>query len=189
MKISEIIKTRRATPPRFMTKKEITKEVIQNLLENANWAPTHKQTEPWRFKVYTGKAKEKLADEIYKLLVEKIKKGATINPQKAEKLRENIKRVPVSIAIIMERDKAKRIPEWEEVAAVSMAIQNMWLSATEMGLGAFWASPQFINLFDEILEIKPRQQFLGFFYIGYIAMDYPTPGRGSIDSKVEWKEN
>jgi len=70
--INEIIKIRRATPPRFLAKTEISKEIIQQLLENANWAPTHKNTEPWRFRVYTGVSKQKLANEIYSLLTNKV---------------------------------------------------------------------------------------------------------------------
>lgn len=187
MHINEIIRKRRATPPKFMTKENIEKKVIEQMLENANWAPNHKKTEPWRFQVFTGDAKEKLADDIYRLLDEKIKKGTAIHPQKAADLRENIKRVPVVIVISMQRDEAKRLPEWEEIAAVSIAVQNMWLTATEMGLGAFWASPQFLPLLNEVLNIHHGQMAMGFFYVGKTAMDYPSPGRGPVDSKVEWK--
>eukprot|EP00764_Aduncisulcus_paluster_P012519 gnl/Carplike_NY0171/5559_a7616_222.p1 GENE.gnl/Carplike_NY0171/5559_a7616_222~~gnl/Carplike_NY0171/5559_a7616_222.p1 ORF type:complete len:199 (+),score=17.72 gnl/Carplike_NY0171/5559_a7616_222:35-598(+) len=187
MSINDTIKNRRATPPRFMSKEEISEETIKQLLENANWAPNHKQTEPWRFKVYSGAAKEKLADDIFLRLEEKMKEGANVNVQKAEKLRESIKRVPVVISVAMQRDEAQRIPEWEEIAAVSMAVQNMWLTATEMGLGAFWATPYFISLLHDILEVEPGQLPMGFFYVGKVAMDYPSPGRGPVDSKVEWK--
>lgn len=186
--LSDIIKNRRSTPPRFLAKKEISKETIFEILESANWAPNHKKTEPWRFKVYLDNAKLKLSEEIFKLLTKKIESGAEINPQKVEKLKRTLESVPVVIAIILERDVANRIPEWEEIAAVSMAVQNIWLSATAKKLGAFWATPKFLPLLNEILELKPDQKILGFFYIGEIALDYPTPGRGDFANKVEWKE-
>ena len=188
MNINYIIQNRRATPPRFLTKKEVPKEILHQLLENANWAPNHKSTEPWRFKVYTGDAKQKLANEISSLLNEKKESGAQINIEKVKKFISGFNRVPVAIEIIMERDVAKRVPEWEEIAAVSMAVQNMWLSATAMNLGAFWATPQFLPLLSEILNLKSRQKALGFLYVGEIAMDYPAPGRGDVADKVEWKE-
>jgi len=188
MEIIKLIKNRRATPPRFLAKKEISKETILEILEGANWAPNHKKTEPWRFKVYTGESKQKLSDEIYGLLNQKLEEGIEINPQKVEKLKGIIERVPVAISIIMERDIAERIPEWEEIAAVSMAVQNMWLTTTAMGLGGFWATPKFLPLIQDVLDLKPRQKALGFFYVGEIAMDYPSPGRGDIAAKVEWKE-
>ncbi|HKJ80096.1 MAG TPA: nitroreductase [Prolixibacteraceae bacterium] len=186
MNINEIIKNRRATPPRFLKQEEISKETILQLVENANWAPNHKNTEPWRFKIYTGKAKQKLAGDIYQLLTEKAKVEESIVLNKVEKLKTNLERVPVVIVIIMERDQAHRIPEWEESAAVAMAVQNMWLSATEMGLGAFWATPQFMPFLENLLQLKTGQKALGFFYLGKIAMEYPSPGRGPVESKVEW---
>lgn len=187
MSVSEIIQNRRATPPRLFSKTEIAKETIEQLLESANWAPNHKKTEPWRFKIYTGDAKNELADKAYSILKQKLEEGIEIAPDKVEKFKSTMERVPVAIAIILQRDKGKRLPEWEEVAAVSMAVQNMWLHATELNLAAFWATPAFIDLFDTILEIQPDQKCLGFFYLGEVMMDYPSPGRTDILNKVEWK--
>jgi len=186
MNISEIIKQRRATPPRFLGKEGISKETILKLLEVANWAPNHKKTEPWRFKIYTGDAKQKLADDVHRFLMDKAKTEKIVVPNKVEKLKTNLERVPVVMIVITQRDEAQRLPEWEEIAAVSMAVQNMWLAATEMGLGAFWATPQFMSLLENMLEVEPGQKALGFFYLGKLAMEYPSPGRGAIDSKVEW---
>lgn len=187
MSISEIIKNRRATPPRLLAKKEISKETIEKLLENANWAPNHKKTEPWRFKVYTGDSKQKLAEKCENILREKQAEGFEIANEKIDKFSTNLKNVPVAIAIILQVDAAHRLPEWEEVAAVSMAVQNMWLTATEMDLGAFWATPGFMGLFSEVLGVQEGQKVLGFFFVGEIVMDFPSPGRGDINQKVEWK--
>lgn len=186
--LNNIIKNRRATPPKFLVNKEIPRSVIQQMLENANWAPTHKNTEPWRFKVFMGKSKQKLTADAYSLLIQKIELGEAINLQKAEKFKESLENVPVAIAIIVERDAAERIPEWQEIAAVSMAVQNMWLTATDIGLGAFWSTPEFLPWLNDIIEIHPRQKLLGFFYVGHISMEFPGPGRGDIAAKVEWNE-
>lgn len=185
--ISEIIKTRRATPPGMLMKKEISKELIEELLENASWAPNHKKTEPWRFKIYTGESKQKLAESCGRILEAKRTEGYPVAEEKVAKFVGNLQKVPVAIAIIVQIDPAKRLPEWEEVAAVSMAVQNMWLTATEKGLGAFWATPGFVELFDEILELQPGQKMLGFFYVGEVMMDYPSPGRGDVRALTEWK--
>jgi len=186
MSVSETIKNRRATPPRLFAKKDISKEVVEQLLESANWAPNHKKTEPWRFKVFTGEVKTELADKAYTILKNQAEEGLEIAPEKVEKFKSTMERVPVAIAIVVQRDAANRLPEWEEIAAVSMAVQNMWLHATELDLGAFWSTPAFIKLFDEILEIQPGQKCLGFFYVGQIMVDYPSPGRGDVEQKVEW---
>jgi nitroreductase len=184
--ISDIIKNRRATPARFMAKTAISKQVIQSLLENANWAPNHKKTEPWRFKVFLGDSKLKFAEAASALLRDKVVSGENINPQKIDNFKEALERVPVMIVIILNRSNGDFIPEWEEIAAVSIAVQNMWLTATSLGLGAFWASPEFMKHLTGLLNLKPNQKPLGFFYVGEIAMDYPSPGRGDINEKVEW---
>lgn len=184
--IDKLIRKRRATPPGMMLPDEIPDETIRQLLESANWAPTHKNTEPWRFKVFTGAAKEKFADEVYSILLKKIEEGETVNPQKAEKFSNNLKKAPVVIAIIFERDAARRIPEWEEIAAVAMAVQNMWLSATEKELGAFWSTPEFLEHFTELVKLTTGQKLLGFFMVGKTAIEYPSKGRGDIAQKTEW---
>lgn len=186
MNITEIIRNRRATPPRILLRNTVPKATIEKLLQNANWAPNHKKTEPWRFKVYSGNAKVELAKKFGELLRKHQSEGYELAMEKISKFENTVQNVPVAIAIIVQKDPAKRLPEWEEVAAVSMAVQNMWLTATEMGLGAFWASPAFINLFDEILGLDEGQELLGFFYVGEVMMDYPSPGRGEINTKVEW---
>ena len=40
----------------------IDDEHIKLILEAANWAPTHKKTEPWRFRVLNGQTKNDLGD-------------------------------------------------------------------------------------------------------------------------------
>ncbi len=187
MNIDEIIKNRRATPPRFISGEKIEKEKIQRLLENANWAPNHKKTEPWRFIVFQCESKQKLAEDIFAELGKRNDTGENVNMQKVEKFNENLSRVPVAIAIVFERDAAQRLPEWEEIAAVSMAVQNMWLTATEMELGAFWASPKFLPLIHDVVGVKGNQKLLGFFFVGNISMEFPSPGRGNIAEKVEWR--
>ncbi len=186
--INDIIKNRRATPARFLSTKEIPKKIIQNLLENANWAPNHKKSEPWRFKVFMGNAKQKFAEDAYNQLKAKVASGESINEQKMDKFRDDLKRVPVVISIVLNRSNEELLPEWEEVAAVSIAVQNMWLTATSLGLGAFWASPDFMKYLIGLLNLKENQKPMGFFYVGEIAMDYPSQGRGDINEKVEWNE-
>ncbi len=50
---TELIRNRRAIFPKtYLPGKAIEASFIQELLENANHAPTHKRTEPWRFQVF-----------------------------------------------------------------------------------------------------------------------------------------
>ncbi|MGA0408414.1 MAG: nitroreductase family protein, partial [Limisphaerales bacterium] len=60
--LSAIIRSRRSIKPNLMDPdKPVDPMLLDTLLENANWAPTHGLTEPWRFTVFTGTARRKLA--------------------------------------------------------------------------------------------------------------------------------
>jgi len=42
-----IIKSRRTITPKDFNGNEVTQDEMRDVLEAANWAPTHKKTEPW----------------------------------------------------------------------------------------------------------------------------------------------
>ena len=61
---SQLIRNRRTIKPAAMADEELPVDLLETLLENANWAPTHGLTEPWRFKVFRGAARARLADTL-----------------------------------------------------------------------------------------------------------------------------
>lgn len=53
--LNEIIKHRRSIYPyQYIKGKQVPEDIVRQILENAIRAPNHKQTEPWRFKVFSG---------------------------------------------------------------------------------------------------------------------------------------
>jgi nitroreductase len=183
--IFDLIKNRRSVFPAQYNSKPIAKSDILKILEAGNWAPTHKKTEPWRFKVLLGESKEKLGLFLsYKYM------DTEARPKeiKTRKLIENPKRAGAVIAICMQRDPKESLPEWEEVAATAMAVQNMWLCCTELGIGAYWSSPGLVAYMDEFFDLHPGERCLGFFYMGYY--DGPLEGgiRTPVSDKTVWSE-
>lgn len=182
--ISEIIKNRRAVYPAQYNDEPIKREEIEKILETANWAPTHRKTEPWRFKVFHGKAQGKLADflaETYKNSTEKYVER-TYN-----KLLENPKKAGCMIAICMQRDPKESVPEWEEIAATAMAVQNMWLTASSMNIGSYWSTPGVIKYLGELIPLAKGEKCIGLFYLG--RYDIPSPEgnrKTSIQEKTTW---
>lgn len=55
---------RRSIFPHEFNGNKIDNSTIIELLENANTAPSHKLTQPWFFKIFSGKSKKKLANEL-----------------------------------------------------------------------------------------------------------------------------
>ena len=72
--ITDLIKNRRTVYPEQYTDRKVQKDQIELILKNAQWAPTHGNTQPWRFLVYTEKGKKKLSDFLGQLYLEKIEK-------------------------------------------------------------------------------------------------------------------
>ena len=181
--ILDLIKRRRAVYPVQYNSKPIGKEILSGILEAANWAPTHRRTEPWRFKVLQGKAKSELGKFMAKKYQETESRPKTV---KIKKLQDNPQRAAAIILICMQRDPAESVPEWEEIAATAMAVQNMWLCCTELGIGSYWSSPSLVEYMGEFTEFKPGEKCLGLFYMGYYDDEVATIGRGPIEDKVSW---
>jgi len=183
--IFDLIQKRRSVFPAQYNDKPIARTDIEKILEAANWAPTHKKTEPWRFKVFQGESQAKLGLFLSLKYMENDPKPKEF---KVKKLIENPKRAGAIIAICMQRDPRESIPEWEEVAAVAMAVQNMWLCCTEMGIGCYWSSPGLIKYMDDFLNLNKEEQCMGFFYMGYSDADIPPVQRNSIADKTVWMD-
>ncbi len=184
---TQIIRSRRAIFPHSYTDKKIPSPIIEELLENANHAPTHRLTEPWRFKVITGEKLGALGDLLAGLYKENASKD-NFSEMKYKKTAQKPRQSSHVIAICMERDAQERVPEWEEIAATAMAVQNIWLSASAYGIGAYWSSPATIksSACRTFLNLTERQRCLGFLFMGYHQLPSQTAKRTPIQEKVEW---
>src|SRR5436309_14700930 len=58
--VFRVIQQRRSFGLKELRPDAVPSEYIRLLLEAANWAPNHGNTEPWRFAVYTGEARRAL---------------------------------------------------------------------------------------------------------------------------------
>ena len=66
--LNKIIRNRKTIYPKQFSGEELSKDLINEILENAIHAPTHKMTQPWFFKVYKGESKGELSSLIKKLI-------------------------------------------------------------------------------------------------------------------------
>ena len=111
-----LIRRRRTIKPDLMSDKPIEKLHLASILENANWAPTHGMTEPWRFTIFTEDAREELGDLMQEIYLD-ITPGDGFRADKYEKLSRNPMSAPVVISIGMKRQESEKIPEVEEIEA------------------------------------------------------------------------
>ncbi len=186
--VNELIRSRRSVFPKDYTGEKVDDHIVQQMLENANWAPTHKLTEPWRFIVFTGDGLKKLAafqSECYKLVTEA--KG-TFDLKKYEGLKSKPMGCSHIIAVGMKRDEKKSVPEWEEMGAVFCAIENMYLTATAYGVGCYLSTGGITNFTEakSFFGLGDEDKLVGFIHIGIPNGLTATGKRKPIQEKVKW---
>jgi nitroreductase len=162
-------RTRRTIKPHQMDRaRDIPAELLREILEDAHWAPTHGMTQPWRFHVFTGPARERLAGGL-QALYDRLTPAGARKEDKREKLRANTLAAPVVIAVAAHFEPGGKITETEEIAATCCAVQNLLLSSHQRGLGSFWASPplSYSKEFAEWLGLDANHRALGLIYLGY----------------------
>ena len=155
---------------------EVDNQQVERMLELANWAPTHRRTEPWRFTVYEGAAMDRLIDEICDNYVRQTPSGK-FQPGFTDKMMERKSLISHLIVIGMKRNEI--LPEFEEIASVAMAVQNFWLYLSSLdGVGGYWSTPEYIHTpwFDQLVDLEEGARCMGLFYLGKLK---------SVNSKVE----
>lgn len=185
-----LIRGRRSIKPADMDAgREVPRELLMTLLENASWAPTHGLTEPWRFHLFCGEARRALGENLQRIYRE-ITPASEFRDDKYEKLVRNPLLAPVVIAACMERRGGQKIPEIEEIAAVCCAVQNLALSATAAGLASYWSSPPAIysRAFTDWLGMGAEDRCLGLIYLGWprAGAAPPKSSRTAIGDKLRF---
>ncbi|RZK54730.1 MAG: nitroreductase [Pedobacter sp.] len=181
--LTKLIQNRRSIFPASYIAKEIEKEVIEKILDSANYAPTHKLTQPWRFTVLTGDAKVRLGvtlGELYKATVPAEK----FLQKKFDSFAQKTEQAACILAINIQF--SGKLPEWEEIAAVACAVQNMALTAESLNVGAYWSSPPLISDLGEFLGLNNDEKCYGLFYMGYHNNEGATANRTPMSDKVTW---
>ena len=185
--LNELIHQRRSTKPRYFNGQKIADSTIWQILENANWAPTHGLTQPWRFKVFTDGGLPKLAD-FQANVYQQITPSTDFKPEKYERMKTNVLQSSHVVAICMKRQVSEKIPKIEEIEAVACSVQNMALTASAYGICSFWGSGgiTYTQELKDFLGLGDNDLCLGYLYLGYSDRPNPSSRRDPIQDKVEW---
>lgn len=183
--ICDLITMRRSIFPASYTEREISRETLLRILECADAAPTHKRTQPWRFKVFRKEGRQLLAEALGSLY-----NIHTPAEKFSEKRREEVQRKVLTSGAVIAICVAYtgEVPEWEELAATSCAVQNLWLAASAAGIGGYWSTPGYIKHLDTFLQLPDHTHCIGLFYMGYHEEPTRSPNRSPISDKITWEE-
>ncbi len=178
---------------------EVPRPYIEEILTAGTLAPSSKNRQPWKFTVVQGKAKKEMLSAMERglnrekknpLLPESVKllKGA-------EYTLSIMKQAPVIIFIANRNgteiqknlDIEERIYEICNAQSIGAAIENMTLTATELGLGSLWICDTYFA-YEELTEwLGTEGALYAALAVGY-ADESPAPRpRKGISSITEWR--
>ena len=147
--ISDSISKRRSI--RKYKNQSISHETIEKIIEAGINAPSSKNRQPWRFVVITEKEKESMLKAMSKGIQNEINDNGLLPGSRqhiagANYTVEIMKQAPVTIFILNILGKSpleklspeERFYEMANMQSIGAAIQNMSLTAVELGLGSLW---------------------------------------------------
>lgn len=189
-KVSEWIKSRKSTFINGLKEGgRIDNKVIEKLLENASWAPSHGLVQAWHFKVFADDGVKRFFEaqkEIYKAITPK----EQFFDFKYEAYSEKHKRVSHVIAIIAKRDPHKRFPKQEDIVSVACAVENIYLSLNAFNIGGYLSTGDlcYSDQIRDFLNLEPEDTCIGFFILGIPDESFERPKRTRIaaSDKTEW---
>ena len=147
----------------------VPRQMIVELLELARWAPNHRLTQPWRFRVIGPETFARLA--------------AAGQPNEAEKL-SRAPTLVVASAQLTGDDYQNR----EDVLATACAVYVVLLAAHARGLASYWRTPA---LFEtkagrEAVGLGADEEFVALVHLGRPRTNPPAKERKPVEEYVSF---
>lgn len=163
LSVSEAIRNRRSI--KLFNGQPVDQEDLMNIIDTAVWAPNHGNRQPWRLVVSIGTAMDSLMSVIRDFVV----------PNWKELTEEEINKkmlkftTPGAYAFVIVPQDVRQKERYEDFAAASGFIQNMQLLAWDLGIGACWKTPNWLDnpKFREALGVKPEERIISMLQFGY----------------------
>lgn len=192
--LSRAIAHRRSLGVARLRPDPIDPALIQRALEAADWAPSHGDTEPWRFTVYTGESRRALGEAFAAAYRLEAEAEGSFKENAFEGQRERGWSAPVWIALGMapglRADGSRMMSEEDELMAVACAVQNLHLMASAQGLAGMWLSKGILthSSVAAFAGLTAPGRLLGFFVLGWPNVAWPEGERRPLSEKVRWAE-
>jgi nitroreductase len=184
MSASDAIRSRRSIK-RF-AERPVTREEIETLLAAATLAPNHRLTNPWRFYVLGPEARH-----AYGLALGERKAKKIENPAAARTMRDTVaaehRALPAMIAIAVVDNENPEIRE-EDYAAAMMAVQNIMLTAVDLGLGTHLKTGGVMSdpAARAAVGLPDNQRIVAIVNVGVPAETPPTKRREEAAALTTW---
>ena len=164
MELEHAIRTRRTH--KAYAPEPLDRETLDELFELARWAPNHKLTNPWRFRVLGPQALERL-------------KRAADDPVAAAKL----DRAPTLVAVTATQSGDPVLDE-EDMLAAGAAAYVVLLAAHGRGLAGYWRTPGVLRSAAgrAALGVGDDERVLGLLHLGHPRQQPRVPERAPVEA-------
>jgi nitroreductase len=142
---------------------------LRELFDLARFAPNHKLTQPWRFRVLGPEIRSRVED--------------LAGPKEAMKLR----RAPTLVLATARLSGEAHVDE-EDLHATACAVYAVLLGATNRGLASYWRTP---SCFDdepvrEALGVAADERVVGLVHLGPAVNEPPAKERLALDDVLQF---
>jgi nitroreductase len=147
----------------------VPREVLEELLELARWAPNHHLTQPWRFRVLGPRSLAELKE--------------AAGPAEAPKL----DRAPTLVVASVALTGAQQQDE-EDLCAAACAVYAVLLGAHARGLAGYWRTPAVLRVpaGREAAGIPDGERVLGLIHLGAPRTAPAPPERAPVQDYVSY---
>lgn len=178
----------------------IKKDDLETIIQAGILAPSAKNRQPWKYIVYTDMAKDNLLDAMEKGLIRE-RDGKKLLPKAQYGLPDAFHTLKVMreapVLIIIENsngispytdiDADARITEICDTLSIGASVQNILLTATELGYGTLWIANTCFAYHELADHIGIKGQLVGAISLG-VANEQPNPRpRKDISQVVEFR--
>ncbi len=175
-------------------------EDIQKIIESGILAPSAKNRQPWKYIVFSGQSKKEILDIMEQGLIRERDIKQTL-PESHAGLPDAFNTLKIMreapILIMIENtngrspfdsiDADNRITEICDTLSIGASIQNMLLTATQMGLGTLWIANTCFAYKELSHYLNINGQLIGAISLG-VPAESPNPRpRKTIDEVVEFR--
>jgi nitroreductase len=180
----------RRTSVRHFRPEPVARETIEQLLGCAVRAPNHKLTQPWRFTILTGAARDRFAELRAGHRLKRFDDPSAPEAlAAADKVRRETRDTPVFVVVISAVNPDE-ITREEDYAASMMAVANLMVAAESLGLGTYLKTGGVMRD-PAVLELARVRQ--GFRVVGIVSLGYPAGAepprpRKPATELTEWVE-
>lgn len=136
METQKAIEERRSI--RSFKKDDISRDVVEDILNCARLAPSAKNRQPWYFVILRNDMKDKVADLMieYTQNIDEREERKKLNvPSSVNPTANVIKQAPILVLIFRQKDDNWLVGDNLSIGA---CVENMCLRATDLGLGSLW---------------------------------------------------